>query len=182
MKNCYYVYLHINIEKNEIFYVGKGKGNRAYCSKKRNKHWTNIVNKYDYDILIIEDNLSEDVALEREKFYIKKIGRKDLGEGTLVNMNDGGSGFDSNKPPWNKGLKNPYTEDQLSKMRVNKRKYTDEEKDMRSKIMKGKNTWMLGKKHKKETIDKMKGRIPWNKGLKSAQERDKNGRFIKKNN
>ncbi len=57
--NNYYIYFHINPLKNEIFYVGKGKGNRAYDKNNRNRFWKNIVKKYGYIVNIIEDNLNE---------------------------------------------------------------------------------------------------------------------------
>ena len=90
MKNKYYIYFHINPLKNQIFYVGKGCGNRAWSKYGRNPIWKNMVKKYGYIVDIIEDNLSEDESFEREIFYINKIGRKDLGLGPLVNLNDGG--------------------------------------------------------------------------------------------
>lgn len=90
--NIYYIYFHINPLKNEIFYVGKGKDKRAWSKSRRNKIWKNITNKYGYIVDIVEENLNESEALERESFYIKKIGRKDLGLGPLVNLTDGGDG------------------------------------------------------------------------------------------
>lgn len=88
--NIYYVYLHIKETDGTPFYVGKGKGNRSSLTYGRSTYWKNIVNKYGYDIIIIEDNLSNDKALELEKYWIKRIGRRDLDKGTLVNLTDGG--------------------------------------------------------------------------------------------
>lgn len=90
--NNFYVYFHINPLKNEVFYVGKGKKDRAYQKGNRSKYWKNLVNKYSYIIDIVDSNLTEDEAFEKEKFYIKFIGRRDLGLGPLVNMTDGGDG------------------------------------------------------------------------------------------
>lgn len=92
MNNKYYIYFHINPLKNEIFYVGKGCDSRAFSKNRKNNLWHNIVNKYGYIVDIIEDNLTEQEAFEREIFYIKKIGRRDIGLGPLVNMTDGGEG------------------------------------------------------------------------------------------
>lgn len=89
-KNC--IYFHYNPIKQEIFYVGIGNEKRPLSKQNRNKHWHNIVNKYGYNIIIIEKKLSWEEAVEKEKFYIKLIGRKDLKLGTLVNMTDGGEG------------------------------------------------------------------------------------------
>lgn len=88
--NCLYFY--INIVKYEIFYVGIGNEDRPYSKYNRNEHWHNTVNKYEYIIVIIKNNLSWNEACELEKYYIKQIGRKDLGLGTLVNWTDGGDG------------------------------------------------------------------------------------------
>ncbi len=92
MENKYYIYFHINPLKNEVFYVGKGHGKRAYCKYKRSKLWNNIVNKYSYIIDIVETGLTKEEANLREKFYISKIGRRDLGLGPLVNHTFGGDG------------------------------------------------------------------------------------------
>ena len=90
--NNYYIYFHINPLKNEIFYVGKGKGKRAYSKNNRNNYWYNTTKRYGYIIDITEDGLTEQEAFEREIFYINKIGRKDLGLGSLINMTNGGEG------------------------------------------------------------------------------------------
>jgi len=92
----YYVYLHIRINNNQPFYVGKGKGNRYKDKNHRNYYWNNIVKKDGFIPLILHDNLSEEKAIEMEKYYISKFGRKDLGLGPLVNLTDGGEGV-SNK-------------------------------------------------------------------------------------
>jgi hypothetical protein len=92
----YFVYLHIKASNNQPFYIGKGKGNRYKDSYKRSKYWFNVVNKHGFIPLILHDNLSDEKAIELEKYYISKFGRKDLGLGPLVNMTDGGDGS-SNK-------------------------------------------------------------------------------------
>jgi hypothetical protein len=88
-----YVYQHIRLDTNEVFYVGVGKTKyRATDKLNRNKYWHNIVNKTEYFIKIIADNISYEEALNLEKELIKTIGRKNLGLGPLVNMTDGGEG------------------------------------------------------------------------------------------
>ena len=88
----FYVYEHIRNDTNAIFYVGKGKNNRAYTKRDRNEYWHNIVNKCGMYSEIIEDNISWEMACELEKFWIKHYGRKNNNTGILVNMTDGGEG------------------------------------------------------------------------------------------
>jgi hypothetical protein len=45
-----------------------------------------------YEVVFLEENLSEERAFELEKYYIKKYGRLDKGEGLLYNLTDGGEG------------------------------------------------------------------------------------------
>lgn len=92
MDNKFYIYFHINPLKNEIFYVGKGCGNRAWRKDRRSDLWNKTVKKYGYIINIVEENLTDQEAIEREMFYIKKIGRLKLKKGPLVNLTDGGEG------------------------------------------------------------------------------------------
>lgn len=93
MENKYCLYLHINPVKQEIFYVGIGNKNRPYSKRSRSDFWHNIVKKYDYNVIIIENNLNIIEACKKEVYWIKRIGRRDLHEGTLVNLTDGGDGI-----------------------------------------------------------------------------------------
>jgi len=90
-----YVYQHIRLDKNQVFYVGIGsdsKNKRAYNSTNRTKFWKTIFDKTKIRVEIIKKNISWDDACELEKQLIKKYGRKDLNLGTLVNLTDGGDG------------------------------------------------------------------------------------------
>jgi len=64
----YYVYIWYIKETNEIFYVGKGSGNRYKSMKDRNAYFKNIRKKYDCDCKIIKyfDNESEAYDYELE--------------------------------------------------------------------------------------------------------------------
>ena len=91
-----YIYKHTRKDTNEIFYIGIGvvkNYDRAYQKKCRNIHWKRIVNKTEYLIDIIEDNLTWKIACEKEIELILKIGRRDLGSGPLVNLTNGGEGL-----------------------------------------------------------------------------------------
>ena len=90
-----YLYKHIRKDTDEVFYVGIGSDenySRAHTTHKRNQFWKHTVNKTDYDVIIYEDDKTWDEVVELEKYWISYYGRKNLGEGTLVNLTDGGEG------------------------------------------------------------------------------------------
>lgn len=89
-----YVYKHIRLDTNEVFYIGISSRNNKYRanSKWRSNFWKNIIDKTDYKVEIIEEDLTLEEAKEKEKLYIKQYGRRDLGLGSLVNLTDGGDG------------------------------------------------------------------------------------------
>ena len=71
----YYVYIHLNPKTNEIFYIGKGKGNRKSSKVGRNEKWKKYVSNLteQFKILILKENLSDKEALELERKVISKI-------------------------------------------------------------------------------------------------------------
>ena len=88
-----YVYKHIRPDTNEVFYIGIGvKKQRINSDRSRNILWRNIVNKCGIIREIIEDNLTWDEAVIREKYWISYYGRKNNKTGVLCNMTDGGEG------------------------------------------------------------------------------------------
>jgi hypothetical protein len=89
--NDFYVYAHRKQTSGEIFYIGKGRGTRAY-STKRTDFWRKVSTKYGFIVDFIAANLSEEDAFELEEFLILEIGRIDLGSGPLINMTAGGEG------------------------------------------------------------------------------------------
>lgn len=68
----FYVYYHKNNRTGEIFYIGKGSGNRAYVGAGRTNAWKQYVVAidYDYSVVILKDNLNEDVAYKEEQKFI----------------------------------------------------------------------------------------------------------------
>jgi hypothetical protein len=120
MKNdkIYYVYIYLNPLKPgyynygnfhfdfEPFYVGKGKGNRYLIhlneaerknTKKLNRHKINTIKNIIKSnnsplISLLNLNITDYESQELEKYYIKTIGRADLGLGPLTNLTDGGDG------------------------------------------------------------------------------------------
>ena len=87
------VYRHIRKDKNLPFYIGIGKDpKRPYSKKYRNKAWLGVVDKTDYNIDILFENLTKHQAITKEKEFIKLYGRVDIKTGCLYNMTDGGEG------------------------------------------------------------------------------------------
>lgn len=82
----YYVYAYLR-ENNTPYYIGKGKGNRAF-----KKHGKLPVPKDKSKIVFIFQDLIEQDAHELECLLIKFHGRKDNGTGILRNLTDGGEG------------------------------------------------------------------------------------------
>lgn len=113
MMNKFCLYYHYK-PNGEIFYVGIGDNKRPYdFINARNKFWHNIVEKYGNPIVkIILENISWEMACNEEKKSIKKFGRRDLSQGTLVNMTDGGDGV----PGWG----TPEERSFKAKLRYNK--------------------------------------------------------------
>src|ERR1035437_11030108 len=82
MKSNHYVYCHKRLDKNEIFYIGKGINKkethlfyRAYEISRRNNIWKSIVNKTKWEYQILFKNLSQDEAFLIEKNLIAKYGK-----------------------------------------------------------------------------------------------------------
>jgi len=100
MKNKYYVYFLIDPRNSQVFYVGKGCGNRynhhlyearKHRSKQHNIMKCDIINDIlraglSMKITKIEENLSECDALKIESDHIKKFGRLIDGSGILTNI------------------------------------------------------------------------------------------------
>lgn len=92
-----YIYRHIRLDKNEVFYVGIGSDNQGHYDRARERvghslFWKKIINKSKYYWEIILDDLTWEEACEKEKEFIKLYGRRNLGTGTLCNLTDGGDG------------------------------------------------------------------------------------------
>ena len=91
-----YVYGHYKAYTDELFYIGKGTGNRAWSKRSRNPHWQNVVNKHGLVVKILEDGLTEEQAYEKEKQLIAEVGLENL-----TNMVKGGKGFTSEEATQN---------------------------------------------------------------------------------
>ena len=93
IKNKFYIYRHIRLDINTPFYIGKGFGRQAFVKTGRNEYWNRIVNKYNYKIEIIIDNLTENEAWDKEKLFIKLYKTFNLCEANITLGGEGASGL-----------------------------------------------------------------------------------------
>src|SRR5262249_23520177 len=93
VERAYYVYLHRDRATGTPFYVGKGKGSRAYDVEGRHPEWHEKVKSLTagFDIEIVKNDFTEEEAYDLERELIRKHGKVSDGTGTLLNITDGGS-------------------------------------------------------------------------------------------
>jgi len=99
----YYIYAHLRKDTNNIFYIGKGSGNRAYFENNRSLFWKRIVNKYGYNVKILKSNLTEEEAYNLETNFISS--EKNNGN-CEANFTLGGDGVRVEKRWWNEKISN----------------------------------------------------------------------------
>lgn len=95
-EDCFYVYEHWRPDTDACFYVGKGKGNRAwrFSKHKSNKHYTSILKKLAalgmcVEVRMVANGMSDSSALALE---ISRIAFWRSAGVRLANLTDGGDG------------------------------------------------------------------------------------------
>lgn len=92
MANDYYVYEHIRNDTGAVFYVGKGRGRRAYIANgyHRSQWWLRVVEKAGgFTVRFLAQGISELSALQMEIDAIAQYREQGV---ELVNMTNGGDG------------------------------------------------------------------------------------------
>lgn len=147
----FYNYLWLR-EDGTPYYVGKGKGNRAFSNK------YHIQKCPPLNRIVLFPAESEQEAFETEKALIWYYGRKDLGTGCLRNLTDGGDGASGYKttPEVRARMKAGHARNpQIGKKHhMFGRKHTPETKAKIVETLKG-NTRRLGVPHTPETKAKI---------------------------
>lgn len=153
------LYRHIRKDLNIPFYIGIGNSNkRAYSKTNRNIYWNNIVNKTDYEVEIVLDEIEYEYAKEKEIEFISLYKRK-IDGGILCNITLGGDGT--------LGIK--HTEESRLKMSIpNRGKIISEEhRNIISRTNKGKKR---SEETKKKMSDSKLGEKNSRYGIKVSEE------------
>jgi hypothetical protein len=158
--NIYYVYAYLRKNSFTPYYIGKGKGRRAWQRHKNVK-----TPDSSSHIVLLETNLTEVGALAIERRMIRWYGQEIDNTGILQNKTKGGDGCRgfSNKGqvPWNKGKSYKELYDPEKEKEI---------KSVQSHRSSGTNNPMYGKHHKDESKKKMSekkfGYKPWITGKK----------------
>ena len=169
-----YIYKHIRLDNNDVFYVGIGSKKRTTSKRSRNPFWKNIVNKHGFKVEIIEEVDSWEEACEKEQFWIKYYGRKNINEGNLVNMTDGGEGTfgrkfsDETKNKISKSkkgqklaeeTKNKISESNKGKNRVKPNNFSEKMRQLRLGTKRTEESKLKQSIKTKETLSKIKNKL-----------------------
>ena len=86
----FYVYVHVGDESGEVFYVGKGKGKRAW-STNREPYWHKYVESIGrkYSVKIVSEGLSESEALKQEEALLVQNANSVINQNSPVGMSIG---------------------------------------------------------------------------------------------
>lgn len=142
--NNYYTYAYLR-EDGTPYYIGKGKGHRAYYKKRKEIKPPKDKSR----IIFLKQNVTEEEAFKHETYMIAVFGRKDLETGILHNRTDGGEGTSNI-------IRTEEHKKSLLEGRLNY-SFTDEVKERISNTLKNKNIKppsRKGIKHNEEYFNK----------------------------
>jgi len=88
----FYTYAYLRKSNGSPYYIGKGKGRRAFV-----KHKGVSTPKDKSKILFLKENITEEEAIKHEIYMISVFGRKDIRTGILLNRTNGGDGIFGSK-------------------------------------------------------------------------------------
>jgi len=175
----YYVYA-LTYPCGEIFYIGKGRGDRAERHLKYRIHNNYVahviaqIREEELEPMVkkIRESLTNEEACELEKQLISEYGYRITG-GSLCNLHPGGQG---GRP------KEVWTEEQRNKISLSKlgKKLSEETRRKMSEHMLG-NTRLLGHKHSEETRLKISTSSKGRKLSEEAIENIRNAKLGDKN-
>ena len=181
----FYVYVHIRLDNNTVFYVGKGTKNRAYnLSRGKGTHHDNICKACGCKVVIIKNNLTESQAFRLEnkmiKYYVHTLGYGIDIEGYddydhklphLTNCTWGGEGTS--------GMHHTEEAKQNISEKNKGRKHSEEELQKMSESNKGKKNPMYGKNpyanKTEEEMEEIKQKMSEShKGIQFSEEHKQN--------
>lgn len=85
----FYTYIHRKADTGEVFYIGKGKGQRSHTIYNRTKFWRHVVAKHGFVVELVEFFDNESDALSSEIVMIADYRLRGI---PLVNLTIGGEG------------------------------------------------------------------------------------------
>lgn len=90
----FYVYEYYKKDTGEVFYVGKGTGRRMYELHNRNRYFNAVYRKYECDVRVYKDGLTNAEACDIERQRIAEL--KSINQ-AYCNFTEGGTGFSTGK-------------------------------------------------------------------------------------
>ena len=174
-----YVYRHIRVDKNEVFYIGIGSDSDYYRANKfseRNEIWNRIKEKTEVIVEIVCDNIDWEFACELEKELIKKYGRINNKTGILSNMTDGGEGTlnkiisEETRHLLGKGNRGKKRTEESRLKQSESTKGIKKPKEHGEKIRQYRTGKKMSEESKLKISENSKGRSSWNKGLTFSDE------------
>jgi hypothetical protein len=166
--DIFYVYEHWRTDRDECFYVGKGKGRRAYSMIDRNRHHKAIQAKvaregFAIEVRMVATGMSEDeaFAIECERIRFWRESNIDL-----ANMTNGGEGSSGCKRSEQSKILQSQLMKNIPKTLEHRHKISVAHKGRpKKKCLKVKERT---KEHSMNLSKSLMGRSAWNKGLKCA--------------